>query len=417
MALLLSNYTAALREVILPYIQDNLPSATILLDQMKREASYSEMNNSFITPVRTGRHGGVANLSNEGNNVVASSGATTSRGTVGVKIMTGNFEIGKLAMDATKSSKTAIQSSLQMQADSLVKDFSRSANRQFFSDGVGVVAEVSGSASATIVSVVYPTASMDDGRSIDWYGTVNNDISATKYLAVDQILGFGTAGLDLGTVTSVNGGTSVTVTGAPGHATNDAVFITDGAGDSLAGTAEIQGFRLALSSTTGTSLYAGLARNTAGWTPQFGSVLESLTLSRMQDSYIGAQEYAQVGDKYCIFVNKKLMTKYGNILMSMKRATNREKLLGGWPGLAFEMGMGEVGVYLDYDVPDGEVLIVNMDTWKICQVSDVDWMNGSDESSLLRLQSTLKYEATMHWFLNLMCISPAANGRETQKKG
>lgn len=416
MALLLSNYTAALREVILPYIQDNLPSATILLDQMKREASYSQMNNAFITPVRTGRHGGIANLSSEGNNVVASSGATTNRGTVAVKIMTGNFEIGKLAMDATKSDKLAIQQSLQFQADALVKDFSRSANRQFYSDGVGVVAEVSGSASATIVSVVYPTASLDDGRSIDWYGTVNNDISATKYLAVDQILGFGTAGADLGTVTAVNGGTSVTVTGSPAHATNDAVYITDGNAINEAGTAEIQGFRLALSSNTAGS-YAGLARSTVGWTPQFGSVLEALTLSRMQDSYVAAQEYAQVGDKYCIFVNKKLMTKYGNILMSMKRATQREKLLGGWPGLAFEMGMGEVGVYLDYDVPDGEVLIINMDTWKICQVSDVDWMNGSDESSLLRLQSTLKYEATMHWFLNLMCISPAANGRETQKKG
>jgi len=43
-AQLLSSYTSALKEVLLPYIQDNFPKQTILLDQMKRDAGQQFIN-------------------------------------------------------------------------------------------------------------------------------------------------------------------------------------------------------------------------------------------------------------------------------------------------------------------------------------------------------------------------------------
>src|SRR3990167_3050991 len=109
MPLLLSNYTAALKEVVLPYIRDNFPKDKILVDQMKRNAGVTRFNDEFIAPVRTSRHGGVANLADDGNNVISSSGASYSRGTVSVKTVTGAFDISKLAMDATKTSKGAVE--------------------------------------------------------------------------------------------------------------------------------------------------------------------------------------------------------------------------------------------------------------------------------------------------------------------
>ena len=418
MPLLLSNYSSALKEILLPYIQDNFPKQTIALDQFKRNANVTFINDEFIAPVWSGRHGGVANLADDGNNVVSAAGRTTTRGTVPVETVTGAFDISRLAIDATKTSKGAVESALTSQARTLATDFARHVNRQVYNDGIGVVSMVratGGSVSTGTIAVETPDGSLDDGRSIDWYGTINGDISPTKYFAVNQVIGVGTGGAADGTITSVTG-TSI-VSGAPTAivtAAYDSIYIQDGSGEG-AGTSEFLGIRAALSSTTGTSTYAGIARNTTGWTPQFGSASEALTLSRMEDGYLGAREYAGMDDKFAILVNKTLYKKYGDILTSMRRTVNEADLLGGWSGLEFAAGAGRVGVFLDYDVPDGEVLILDLDSWTLCQVSDLDWLEDPNGGGLLRLQNTITFQATMVWFANVMCLAPAANARETRK--
>jgi hypothetical protein len=178
---------------------------------------------------------------------------------------------------------------------------------------------------------------------------------------------------------------------------------------------EITGIGAALSSSTGTSTYANLARSTFGWTPQFGSAAEALTLSAVEDKYLAGREYAQAGDKYAIFMNKSLYKKYGDILTAMRREVNKTELIGGFTGLEFSAGAGNVAVFLDYDTPDGEVLIVNLDTFTVCQVSDLDWMENPSEGALVRKTNYLTYQATMVWFTNLLCLCPAANGKLTQK--
>ena len=380
---------------------------------MKRNAGVTFINDEFIAPVRTSRHGGIANLADDGNSVVSSSGATTSRGTVSVKTVSGAFDISDLVIAATKTSKGAVESALTFQAQKLSDDFGRHINRQMYHDGVGIVGQVSGSVGAGTVSLLYPDANLDDGRSIDWYGTINSDVAVNKYFAVGQILGIGTGGVDLGTVTSITG-TSVVMTGSPASVANDSIYVMDGSGEG-AGTSEFNGIRSALSSSTGTSTYAGLARTTTGWAPAFGSASEALTLGRMEDSYLSAREYGQAGDTYVILVNKSLFKKYGDILTAMRRTVDKADLLGGFKGLEFAAGDGNVGVFLDYDVPDGEVLILNLDSWTLCQVEDLKWLEDPNGGGLLRLQNTITYQAVMLWYANLLCLSPASNGRETRK--
>jgi len=137
----------------------------------------------------------------------------------------------------------------------------------------------------------------------------------------------------------------------------------------------------------------------------------------MENTYISAKEYAALNNQYIILVNKTLYRKYGDLLTAMRREVNETDLLGGWTGLSFAAGAGRVGVFLDYDVPDGEVLIVNLDTWTICQVGDMDWLEDPQGGNLLRLQNTIKYQAGMVWFSNALCLAPAANGRQVQKTG
>jgi hypothetical protein len=411
MAVLLTNVSNALQKVIMPYIRDNFPKQTILLDQLKRNTNVTFLNDNFYAPIRTSRHGGVTNLANDGNSTV-SGRANIGQASVGVKILTGSFDISKLTMDATKTTKGAVENQLTFQATTLASDFARNVNRQYYSDGVGVVSQVLGSVSSTSFSVQQPNASLDDGRSVDWYGTVNGDINPTKYLAPDMIIGVGTAAANVGTVASIAGNT-VTVTGATPSAANDAIYILDG---SLAGagTSEIQGVRAALSSGTA---YAGVARTTYGWSPALGTTSEALTLSAMEQQYLAAKEFAQMGDQFAIFVNKTLYKKYGDLLTAMRRTVNETELLGGWTGLEFAAGAGKVGVFLDYDVPDGECIILNLDSWTICQVSDMDWLEDPRSGSLLRIANKITYQATMVWFTNLICVAPGANGRLTQKTG
>lgn len=411
MAILLSDVTNTLQKVIMPYIQDNFNKQTVLLDQIKKNKGVTFMNNYFYAPVRTSRHGGVVNLANDGNSLVSGS-SSTGQASVAVKIITGTFDISKLTMDATKSNKGAVTNALTFQASTLVSDLSKDVNRQYYSDGVGVLAQVAGSVGAGTMSLMRPDSNLDDGRSIDNYGTVNGDLAPAEYIFPGMVLGIGTAGADLGTVTSVSGNTIV-MTGAPAINANDAVYKVDGTGEG-AGTSEIQGIRAALSSTTGTSTYAGIARSTYGWTPQLGTTAGALTISEMEDVYLAAKKYSQAGDRYAIFVNRTLYKKYGDLLTALRRSVNETDLLGGWTGLEFAAGAGKVGVFLDYDVPDGEVLVINLDTWTVCQVSDMNWMEDPN-GTLIRRRDAITYQATMVWFSNLICMAPGANGRLTQK--
>ncbi len=372
------------------------------------------MNDNFYAPLRTGRHGGIAALADDDNKLVTGK-SSIGQASVPVRILTGTFDISKLAIDATKTAKGAVENQLTFQASTLASDFARSVNRQYYSDGSGIIAQVAASAAATAVTVMLPNTSVDDGHALNRYGTINGDISPTKYFGVGQFVGVGTAGAAKGTISSFSAGGvggTVNFTGTVASVANDAIGIVDGSLEGF-GTSEIYGLGQAL--TDGTANYAGVARSTHGWTPQFGSTSEALTLSAMEDKYLAAKEYAQMGDQYAIFVNKSLYKKYADILTAMRRTVNEADLLGGWTGLEFAAGAGRVGVFLDYDVPDGEVLIVNLDSLTVCQVSDLDWMESPNSGALVRTTDYITYQATMVWFTNLLCLCPAANGRLTQK--
>jgi hypothetical protein len=414
MAILLTNVSNALTKVLLPYVRDNFDKSTILLDQIKRNANTTFMNNYFYAPVRSGRHGGISNLLDD-SGALTSGSSSIGQAYVGVKILTGTFDISKLVLDATKTNKGAVENMLTFQATTLASDFSKDVNRQMYSDGVGVLGQTLGSVGEGTASLESPDADFDDGRSIDWYGTVNGDIAKNKYFQVGQVVGFGTAGADLGTIASITG-TSIVVTGAPAIVANDAILhMAAGQTAATGGTQEIEGIRAALSSSTGASTYANLARSTSGWTPNFGSTDEALTLSAMEDKYLASREYSTMGDRFAIFVNKTLYKKYGDLLTAMRRTVNETNLLGGWTGLEFAAGAGQVGVYLDFDVPDGEVEIINLDSWTICQVSDMQWLEDPNGGAMIRKTDYITYQATMVWFCNMLCLAPAANGRLTQK--
>lgn len=406
----LSGYDSALKEVILPYIRDNFNTETVFMDQIKADSDVEFINDTFYVPVRSSRHGGVVNL-NADTSTLRSGQAGVTRASVNSKNITGTFDITSKVIKATAKKEGAVESALMFQADSLLNDFRKDMNRQYLSDGYGVIAQVGGSVGAGTIGLTYRDANLDDTRSTDWYGSVNGDLAPEEYIYEGMAIGIGTGAADVGTVSSVSG-TTVVVTGAPAIAANDAIYKVDG--DDLLG-GEIQGMRAALSTSTGTATYAGLPRSTYGWTPQVGTTAGALTVSEMTQKYLAARKYAMAEDKYVILMNFTLYQKYGDLLQAYRRTVNSIELVAGWTGLEFAAGNGKVAVFLDYDMPDGEVAILNLETWKLCQISDMEWVEEPTAGSLLRRRDKLTYQATMEWFANLVCIAPAANARLTQK--
>lgn len=408
----LGDFSAAYKQAILPYIQDNIPEQAKLLKVLKTNDNVRFVNNTFYAPVRSSRHGGVTNLASDKTKIVTGSSAVV-QASISPKIMTGTFDISDVVMKASKNDKGAVESAMEYQMKTLTADFSKSANRQYWSDGVGVVAQVPGSGGSVGVgtlAVQYPDSSVDDGRTTSYYGAINYDIKPSKYFAPGMLIGVGTAGAAFATISAVSGGTALgtlVVTGAVVTAANDSVYIADG--DLTAcGTSEIQGVRAALSE--GTRSYAGLnASSVDAWNVQYSGTAgnQALTINNMEVIYMAAFEYAQPGDRYAWFMNRSLYTKYGDLLTALRRTVDKMELVSGWTGLSFEAGQGNVPVMLDFDVPDGEAILLNLDTWTVCEIAPL----GEVGDGMLRRSDYITFQKVVSWYTNNLCVAPAANGR------
>lgn len=413
-ALGLGDYTAAYRKLMLDYIQDNVPNEVPLLKVMRRDATYNAMNDTFYAPVRTSRHGGVGNLPNDKATLLTGN-SSNSLASVTPKILTGTFDISDVAKKASAGDKKAVASALTQQTTSLSSDFSKNVERQLFSDGVGVVAQVpasGGSVGVGTLAYQYPDSNVDDGRVTAYYGSINSDINAGFYLAPGMHIGVGTAGANFATVTSVNftqgqSNGTIVVTGAVVTAANDSIYIGD-KDHNAQGTSEVQGIRKALSE--GTADYAGLPRTNMVWSPQFMGTAQNqaLSVNNMEILYLSARRYAQKGDRYAWFVNLSLYSKFGDLNTALRRQNNTLELVSGWEGLEFAAGGGKVPVMLSYDVPDGEAVLLNLDTWNVCQVADMDWVGGDEE---LRRSDYITFQKVLAWYMNTLCVAPSANGR------
>ncbi len=418
------------QKIIQSYIQNNIPEQIKLYKVLKTNDNVTKMNSSFYISLRSGRAGGVQTLPND-KAKLNTGGAPLSQGSVGFTIQAAVFDISDPVIKSSSSSLQALTSELEFQTKSNVKDFLKNINRQMFSDGVGIVGQVSeanaGSAGTNLLQIQYPdsNASTIDTRATNYYGTtsggINGDIMPAKYFAPGQIIGIGSAGAH-GYGTIVNSGTAVQQGTALGTLALTAALPSAVAGTEpiyivsaeleAPGTSEISGFRAGLSE--GTNNYLNLARTTYTWQPQYlgTASLQSVSIPSMEQLYQSALEYAMPGDRYVWFCNKSLYNRIGDLLTALRKTVNKTELVSGWSGYSFEAGEGNVPIYRDYDCPDGELILINVDTWTICEMAPMGFLQ---DGSLLRRVDYLTYQKVFSWYMNMACRAPAANGRMVQQ--
>jgi hypothetical protein len=415
----IADFTQALREVVQPYIQDNVPSQTKLLKVLKKNDNTEIFNNNFYVAIRSTRHGGISNLPND-KAQLSTGNAGLVRGTASPKILTATFDISDMLVKASKNDKLAVESAMQFQMETLTSDFSKQVNRQYYSDGVGalaMVSESSGSVGNGTVQIQYPNANLTtEGRAAPYYGTaaggINADLKPHKYFAPGNYVGFGSAGTAQGTIAAngVTGGSTLgtlVLTGVTPFPASSPIYLLD-KDLNAAGTSEIQGFRAALSE--GTANYIGLTRSLDVMSPQFMGTAQNqaLTINNMEMLYVTAYEYAKEGDRYAWFCNKSLYTKFGDMLTALRKQVNQTELISGWTGLEFSIGVGaKIPVILDLDAPDGEMFLINLDTWTVLQIADMSFI----DNDAVRVPNYITSQKVFSWYTNLICRAPAANGR------
>lgn len=401
MAISLSDVSGALKKVLLPYIRDNFPKQTILLDQVKRNSGTNFINDTFYIPLRTSRNAGVVNLASD-TSKLRNGSANIGQASSPVRTATGTFEISKLAIAATQNQKGSVEPMLRFQADSLMTDFSRSVNRQFMGDGSGVIAKINGAGTAAGTAIAVTSVN-----------PVNGDISAVKYIAPGGVYMFGTA---LGTVSSVVSGGSVGTVNLTSSITpgGTSASITNVDGDGVA-SVEFNGIDLFIG--TGGTLQGLNRQTTPQWEGNLGTLAGgTLTINGMTQKHLQAMQYAMTGDRYAIFMNQTPYNAYGNALVAYRRDVNTRELIGGWTGLEFAAGGpgGPVGVYLDYDTTEGRVMGVNLDSLTVGEVTPMDWETDPNSGQpLLRRVDYLTYQAVMYYFAQLIALGPAANWKLT----
>lgn len=393
----ISDISNVLQKVIAPKIQEVLPEDIIFYDMLKRNSGVQKLaNNTFYLTVRSGRHSGIAAVS-EGAKL-ASGKPKYDQYTVSSKYVFGTFELTDQVLEAAKDSKGALVNYMTEQTRALRIDFARELNRMFWGyGGEGVALVAAGDATTGTTLTLAPMLS------------VNSDIAATKYLAAGMKI---ECNGDTDTIVSVDSATQVTLTTGFTRVAGETIKKTDGDGTVVD---EPMGMDGIVSNST-EALVPTFQGQTRASTPfanisYYDATSEALGLNKMELAYIAAKEY---GNPRFVFMNKTLWKKYGNLLEGYKRTADLKEILsGGWKGLDF-MG-GNAAVVLDYDVPDGKVFFIDPDSVTIGEMTPLSWIDRGD--GVLRRIDYASWQGVLRWYGNLIGKNVQANAKLTTKTG
>lgn len=394
----LTDISNVLQKVIAPKIEEVLPEETVWYDILKKNSGVQKLaNNSFYITVRNGRHSGIAAVA-EGAKLASGKPSFTQMN-IGAKYVFGTFEITDQVLESAKDSKGALVNYLSEQTKALRTDFGRELNRMFWGYGAEVVAKVD-------------AADAGSGTTLTLTGinSVNSDIAPTKYLAAGMAIDING---DAAVIESVDSDTVVTLVSGITRVAGENVKKTDGDGSVVDEPMGVDGIISNSTENLTGATFQGLTRASTPFlnVAYYDATSEALGLPKMEAAWISAMEYGK--PKY-VFMNKSLFKKYGSLLEGYKRTANMTEVLsGGWKGLEFMGGNGQV--VLDFDTPDGKVFFVDPDSITIGELTPISFIDRGD--GVLRRVDYASWQGVLRWYGNLIGKNPRANAKLVGKTG
>lgn len=371
-----------LNKIILPEIQTYFGKTSVFLNQIKKNVGTTIANNYVYIAARNGYHSGFYTTAEGTQPRVGRGSYIQPYAALKFAFLTFSFTDQALSLAAAQG-KQAINAAFATELETGSFTARKHMNRIFHGAATGKLCLANGAQGGG-----GGTALTVDGCPSE----VASGGKHTKYLAPGQFISL--AGGTAVEISSVDSATGVTLATATTWADNAVI--------TLASADEPMGLAGHIDDGDNVSTYQSLARASyPNLVSQVEDTAEALTEEKMIDVYTAAKEYGD-GPSVCL-MGKTMWTKYGKLLLSMKRTTELKPVLGGgWKGLEF---MDGVPVILDFDTWEGYVQMPNMNHFTIAEASDMfEWLKAYENGGVLRRSpdNRANWEGTQKWYLQLM---------------
>jgi hypothetical protein len=287
-------------------------------------------------------------------------------------------------ISASKSARGAFITALEHELQAAENDSKRDYSRQIMSDGTGLLATITAvSSDGTVRTCTLDSAKwFYEGMLIDVYTSGGSkDTSEVEVTSVDR---------DAGTIV-------FTATHAP--VATDLIYLAGNKDLELTGVKKVM--------TADNTIY-GIDRTSYKWfNPTVKAVNGEISEVKIQEGIDDVEDETGAVVDFLI-AEKGVKRSYINLLSSTKQIVNKIDLQGGHRAISFN-GLPLIG---DRYCTNGELLGLVLDTWKLCEMDDWDWLNQGGEI-LIRVSGYAKWEASLKKYADLLCNHPRANVRFT----
>jgi hypothetical protein len=381
----LSAASAALKDVYLPVVRDQLNRSNWLLSQIERNTEDFEGNRAVLS-LHVGRNPGIGFRADGADLPTAGKQARTTS-YVSMRYSYGRIEVTGPTIKTMKSNKGSFVRAVESEMKGVVNDLKRDWSRALFGTSNGVIATTDDTAASTTVVLQAGTSdaawrTLREGAVID-IGTVASPTSvasARTVSAVDQ---------DAGTFV---------VSGAAVSTTDGTHFIfrsgSGGTGIETVGLQEIVSQADDNFQGVDTGVYPVWAA---------GSVVDAngatLTDTLLEES-LDEIDVVSGEQPDIIVTTHGVLRNYAASLKDNKRFSNTVTLKGGFKAVSIDTPAGSINVMRDRDVPNGYAFILNTSHLKLFVLSDWEWMDD-DGAVLSRVSNKDAYEATFYKYANL----------------
>lgn len=389
----LSAASAALKDVYLPVVRDQLNRSNWLLSQIEKNTEDFEGNRAVLS-LHVGRNPGIGFRADGADLPTAGKQARTTA-YVGMRYSYGRIEVTGPTIKTMKSNKGSFVRAVESEMKGVVNDLKRDWSRALFGTGDGKVAQC-GTTTASTTVVLAATVddaalrTLEEGAVVD-LGTVASPTSVASAR----------------TVVSVNKTAKTFVISGAAVTTDATTFVfRSGSG----GTAvETNGLRQIVSQSdddfqgVDTGVYP-LWRAASVVAAAGATLTDTLLEESLDEIDIVSGEFPDI-----IVTSHGVVRNYAASLKDNKRFTNTVDLKGGFKAVSIDTPAGHINLMRDRDVPNGYAFILNTNHLQLFVLSDWEWMDD-DGAVLSRVSNKDAYEATFYKYANLATDQRNAHG-------
>lgn len=367
----LATLNAVTKEIYEGSLQRQLNDDVVTLQRIVKTSDgvSNEVGGRYVTfPIHTRRNTGIgARAENAPLPAAGSQGTAAAR--VGLKYLYGAIELTGQAIALIEKDYQAFISAIDEETEGIRRDLAKDLNRQVYGTGKGTIGTVTAIGTAVTTVTVDRADLFQVGEFIDI-------ITLPATVAV--------AGR---TVNAINLATKVITLDAAVTTAVGQVLVRNGNVDN-----EWTGLT-SIVAATGT-LYNIDPNVEPVWTSNVdanagtGRAVSEAMFTKFADDI-----RVRGGKTSVIFTTLGVQRAYGNLLQQQRQFVNTTKFAGGWSGLTFTTGNGDIPIVADVDTPPGSAWFLNEPDIKLYREGDWSFMDRDGSKWQRKITAAGEYDA------------------------